>query len=198
MKYATLFLYLLSLVSCVLPNETIKSRTENCQKNSTKVSFQLEYGTEGFSHNVDMSCIIGSYLPDIQFKDLDGKMIKTEDFKGEISILHFWFIKCKPCIEEIPDWNILQKQYSQKGIKFIAFSRDSNDELKEFLISKPFDFTHIPGSESIIKSQFAILWGYPMTIVTDKKNKVIQAFGKLSEINIHEIADVLSSNDRFK
>ncbi|MBK9257947.1 MAG: TlpA family protein disulfide reductase [Saprospiraceae bacterium] len=129
---------------------------------------------------------------------MDGKMIKTKDFKGEISILHFWFIKCKPCIEEIPDWNRLQKQYSHKGINFIAFSRDSMVELKEFLMKKPFNFTLIPESESIIKSEFTILWGYPMTIVTDKDNKVIKAFGKLTEEDMQEISYILSFNDRVK
>jgi len=37
-----------------------------------------------------------------------------------------------------------------------------------------------------------------MTIVTDKSNKVIMAFGNLSDCNIHEIEDVLTINDPVK
>lgn len=37
-----------------------------------------------------------------------------------------------------------------------------------------------------------------MTIITDKSNLMIKAFGKLSDCNAHKIVDVLAIKDRVK
>ena len=44
--------------------------------------------------------------------------IRTKDLKGKINVINFWFMKCAPCIAEIPALNTLVKKYKGKDINF--------------------------------------------------------------------------------
>ncbi|MFC2104184.1 peroxiredoxin family protein [Bacteroidota bacterium] len=68
-------------------------------------------------------------LPNVQIKNLQNKIINTQDlFDGEsLVILSFWAVTCGPCIKEltaynenIPDWA------EETGVKVIAISIDNS------------------------------------------------------------------------
>jgi cytochrome c biogenesis protein CcmG, thiol:disulfide interchange protein DsbE len=76
-------------------------------------------------------------------KDLQGKLIKLSDYHGKIVVLNCWFIKCPPCIKEIPGLNKLKRKYAKKGVEFIAVTFESVNDVKQFLLKEPFNFTMI-------------------------------------------------------
>ncbi|MEE9164668.1 MAG: TlpA disulfide reductase family protein, partial [Nitrospinota bacterium] len=67
--------------------------------------------------------------PAFTLKNLDGKEINLEDYKGKAVLLNFWATWCEPCLEEMP---ALQKAYNtlkNKGFVVLAVSidRDSRE-----------------------------------------------------------------------
>src|SRR5258708_33353379 len=53
--------------------------------------------------------------PNWELKDLDGKTVRSSDFKGKVVVLDFWATWCGPCRAEIPNFVALQKKYAPEG-----------------------------------------------------------------------------------
>jgi thiol-disulfide isomerase/thioredoxin len=47
---------------------------------------------------------------DFTLKDLDGKNVKLESYKGKVVLLNFWATWCGPCKAEIPGFIELQEK----------------------------------------------------------------------------------------
>lgn len=63
-------------------------------------------------------------IPDISFKDEQGKLKKLSDYKGRYILLNIWATWCKPCREEMPTLDNLKKQLSGKKFDVLALSLD--------------------------------------------------------------------------
>jgi len=112
-------------------------------------------------------------LPDFQVTTLNGGTLTTQDLKGKIVVLNFWFIACKPCVMEIPELNELSKKYiDRKDIIFIAPALDKEEAVIPFLEQKTFSYQIVPGAAKLIKETFGIR-EYPTHIVANKAGKII-------------------------
>ncbi|WP_396165950.1 peroxiredoxin family protein [Flavobacterium sp.] len=112
----------------------------------------------------------GTVLKELNFKDSNGNNYTLDSLKGKVIVLNFWFIGCKPCVEEIPDLNRIQEKFKDKDVVFLAVTFDSKKKLEEFIKKKPFDFTLVPDSMKIIR-QFYVN-SYPTTMLIDKDRKI--------------------------
>lgn len=55
---------------------------------------------------------------------------KLED--SEIVVLNLWGTWCQPCVGEIPQLNAIVKDYSNMGVRFLAFSDEDPAKLGKF------------------------------------------------------------------
>jgi thiol-disulfide isomerase/thioredoxin len=65
-------------------------------------------------------------------------IIKFENLQKEINhitdttlVVHFWATWCKPCVEELPNYEKLSQEYAKKRIRFLMVSMDFPKELKD-------------------------------------------------------------------
>lgn len=112
----------------------------------------------------------GAVLKELNFKDSNGNNFTLDSLKGKVIVLNFWFIGCKPCVEEIPDLNRIQEKFKDKDVVFLAVTFDSKKKLDDFAKKKSFNFTIVPNSMNIIR-QFYVN-SYPTTIIIDKDRKI--------------------------
>lgn len=72
--------------------------------------------------------------PAWQLQDVDGKTVRSSDFKGKVVILDFWATWCGPCRIELPGFVELKKKYEKQGLTVIGVSVDqiSPGEVKKF------------------------------------------------------------------
>ncbi len=194
MKFTILLISFLTIhLSCIAQEEyTIKDQFHKCLEGTEKIIFTYEDGRKGYSHSVKSDCIIGSKLPDISMPDLQREKLNLQDLKGEISVLHFWFLQCKPCLEEIPELNKLRESFAHTDINFLAFSKDSAEAVLKFLDMKEFNFRLIPECEEFINSELKFFHGYPSTLVTDRNNKVLKMYGKLTDKDMQDLTNLLA------
>jgi thiol-disulfide isomerase/thioredoxin len=74
----------------------------------------------------------------IAFPDLEGKLHSLSEWKGKILIINFWASWCPPCVEEMPEFFILQNQLAAKGVQFLGIVIDDEpDVAREFLKTMP-------------------------------------------------------------
>jgi len=193
MKIIKLFIFcsVIGIVACNASKNTILAKYNNCIEHAVKIPFEIEGGGQGFTHNVKPACVIGGQLADFEMTDIEGNKINTRELKGQISVFHFWFIKCKPCLEEMPDLNKLREKYKDNNINFFAISLDSVTQLQLFFEKQEFNFRQFPNGQKIIEEQLGGSWGYPSTWVFDKENKVKRIFRKMSAEDLMELEGLL-------
>jgi len=115
----------------------------------------------------DDSTLLNKPAPKLELRDLNGKICSLENLKGKIVVLNFWFIACKPCVNEMPVLNEIKRNYDPAKVAFIALSLDSKEAINAFLKTHKFDFTILPKAESV--SGKYNLGAYPVSMVINAR-----------------------------
>lgn len=172
-----ILLFMLMNTSCQ-PEDTYEVRYQECFANVKTIEFDIEgsarkgRGYTGF----DTRCLLGARLPSFSAKDIDGNEIDTRNLLGKVTIINFWFIKCAPCVAEMPRLNAIVKKYGRQKVNYLSLSRDPEQDIKAFLRANTFRFTHVSNAKDIIEESFRLIWGYPSTIVVDPEGRIVEIF----------------------
>ena len=67
-----------------------------------------------------------SYVFDFNTKDLDGKPLSLDQFKGQVLLVDLWGTWCKPCREAIPGLIQLQHKHRRRGFDLIGLDYEQN------------------------------------------------------------------------
>jgi thiol-disulfide isomerase/thioredoxin len=69
-------------------------------------------------------------IPDLSFRDREGKPVRLGDFRGQSVLLNLWATWCIPCRKEMPALDRLQGQINGKGFAVVAVNIDTGDPAK--------------------------------------------------------------------
>lgn len=70
--------------------------------------------------------------------DNPSKAFNTLDYKGSFMVINFWSTTCSGCIAELPDFELVQKEYP--SVKFVAVDvGDDKSVANEFIVSHEWD-----------------------------------------------------------
>ena len=69
-------------------------------------------------------------VPDLSFRDRDGKPVRLADFRGQSVLLNLWATWCVPCRKEMPALDRLQGRMSGKDFAVVAVNIDTGDPAK--------------------------------------------------------------------
>ncbi|MGB9085419.1 MAG: TlpA disulfide reductase family protein, partial [Terriglobales bacterium] len=87
--------------------------------------------------------------PDLKVKDLDGRELTLQTYKGKVVLLNFWATWCGPCRAEISGLIRIQDAYKDR-LQIIGMDVDDNDaeRLRAFVkdkgINYPVAMTSVP------------------------------------------------------
>ena len=121
------------------------------------------------------SRIRGTPVPAFELHDLDRKIIRPQDFRGNVVLINFWGTTCAPCLTEIPWLVDFQKRYGAKGLAVLAISMygEGPDILRPFVAEHGMsDFKVVIGSQKIA-DLFGGVYGFPHTFVVDTEGKFV-------------------------
>ncbi len=87
-------------------------------------------------------------VPFASFKgpNLDGKVVSTDDFKGNVLMIDFWATWCVPCLKQAPELVELHKQYQEDGLAVLGVSLDkkgTRDRVREVVKEIGMNWPHI-------------------------------------------------------
>ena len=128
----------------------------------------------------------------ISSKLISAQEIKTYNFNELEPILHyqndttyvinFWAMWCKPCVEELPHFETIRKNYSDKKVKVILVSLDFGKNVEERLakfrakkkISSEIMILDDPDADSWI-DKVDEKWdgAIPLTLIYHKKKRIV-------------------------
>jgi thiol-disulfide isomerase/thioredoxin len=69
-------------------------------------------------------------VPDLSFRDHDGKPVRLANFRGRSVLLNLWATWCVPCRKEMPALDRLQGQMNGKDFAVVAINIDTGDPAK--------------------------------------------------------------------
>lgn len=112
-------------------------------------------------------------VPDLSLKDLKGKTVKIEDFKGKVVLLNFWATWCPPCLAEIPELIKWQKEYENQGLQIIGitYPPTNRSAVRNFVRKNKINYPILFGSNKT-KAIFDSGETMPFTVIIDRKGRV--------------------------
>lgn len=119
------------------------------------------------------TCVKGLTIPDFNVATLTGEAISSNQLRGRITLINFWFMNCPPCLLELPAFNRLVDEYQDKAVTFIGFSTDKKNQLTPgFFAQHPFHFNIVSDAKALAES-FGFI-GYPTTFIINREGEIAE------------------------
>ena len=135
-------------------------------------------------------------LENIEFQNINNKLMKLNDFKDKFLIINFWATWCAPCKKEMPSLDKLKTLSEFKNINIIPINigGESYKKSKEFFDKikiKNLDIFTGSGPEF---SQIFKLRGLPTTILIDQNGFEVGRIVGYIDFNDQSLLDWLPKN----
>ncbi|MBE0539289.1 MAG: TlpA family protein disulfide reductase [Ignavibacterium sp.] len=120
--------------------------------------------------------ITGRKAPNFKLSNLDGKYIELNKETGSGPVLlSFWATWCKPCLEEMAEYNKIYEQYKDQGFSLLAISTDTEKsvaKVKPYIKSKDYKFKVLLDTNSETARKY-YAQQMPYTVMIDKNGNIV-------------------------
>jgi thiol-disulfide isomerase/thioredoxin len=103
-------------------------------------------------------------------QDLKGNIHNIGDFKGNVILINFWATWCPPCRAEMPAFQKLYNDYSDKMI-FLFITDDPVEKVEKFMTE--FKYQIPIYFQRSVPTQIFNIHSYPTTFVINKKGGIV-------------------------
>jgi peroxiredoxin len=115
-------------------------------------------------------------IQNVKVEDLDGNKVLLKQYFGKAPVLiSFWATWCKPCQEELYEYQKLYNEYKSKGFQMLGISIDNKKtagKVKPYVKSKNYNFAVLIDNNSEAANEFNIQ-DVPNTFLLDKKGNIV-------------------------
>ena len=119
----------------------------------------------------------GSQVENFTLKDLSGKSVSLNQFKGKVVVLNFWASWCPPCRNEMPEFNEMSKEFKKSGdavllaVNMTDGRRETKSKVENFIKETGYTMTVLLDSDQELAEYFGIRY-IPSTFVINKYGKL--------------------------
>ena len=118
----------------------------------------------------------GMPSPEFEYPDINGKMVKLSDLRGNLVYIDIWATWCGPCQEELPHLQRLEKQLEPTKVAFVSISIDKDKAAWEKAV-KEGNMGGIQlwaGTDSAFTDAYRVE-GIPRFILIDAEGNILEA-----------------------
>jgi thiol-disulfide isomerase/thioredoxin len=123
--------------------------------------------------------------PSIDFKEIElidpsGKRVSLDAHKGKPLVINFWATWCGPCMQEIPDFDLVQSKY-EGSVKFLmVYDESSLANIQGFFKKYNYHLTFLQSQKGF--KQMGI-YSIPTTYFLDKNGDVVDSKSGSLDVN---------------
>ena len=117
---------------------------------------------------------VGEPAPDFSVELLDGSTFSLSESDGGIAVINFWSPDCKPCKEELPDFQEVWETYETRDVAFVGISLPSYEEDVRDMVAE-YDVTYPVALNTLAPIKYGIT-GVPETFVVDQDGTVAHVY----------------------
>lgn len=132
-------------------------------------------------------------LPSFEITDLAGKSYNPTTIKGKVTILSFWNLASKLCVQDISNLNPLAKKYQEKNnVLWLGLMIGEANDLSKMLKLDHWYYNF--AAEQELTSKFFGILTYPTHLIINEKGDIIKAIVRNSnsgEIIDHTLAKIV-------
>ena len=112
----------------------------------------------------------GQKSPSLALKDLQGRTLRLNDYKGKVVLINFWATWCPPCRAEMPDLIKMQREYRGRGLQVIGvtYPPQTAGEVRRFIRKLRVNYPVALGSKET-KALFGQGETLPVTVIIDRE-----------------------------
>jgi peroxiredoxin len=148
-----------------------------------------------YAKKTEETFAMGEQAPNFVLKDLQGKEVSLEDYKGKGVLINFWASWCEPCKAEMPALNNIHKKYKDKGVEVIGINAgDTELVAKTFTKEMGLEFPVVLDPKGDVQKAYKVI-PLPTSFLIDKDGKVVKMItGERTEEQFEEyIKEILPS-----
>lgn len=125
--------------------------------------------------------------PPLVLKDIQGRMLRLDNYKGKVVLVNFWATWCPPCRAEIPELIKWQREYKERGMQIIGITYPPQKlpEVRRFVRKLKVNYPIALGTKAT-KLLFDSSGTLPVTVIIDKEG------------NIREVVEGVLFTDEFE
>ena len=118
----------------------------------------------------------GENAPNFTLKNLDGKEINLNQFRGKHVLINFWATWCGPCKIEMPSLEALYERFKDRNFVLLAISNDmfGANIVKPFVKAHNINFPVLLDQRLKVSNTFGVV-SLPTTFMIDPQGKIIGA-----------------------
>ena len=114
---------------------------------------------------------VGTPAPDFSLLDLEGQVVKLSQLKGKVVLLNFWAIWCPACRTEMPNIELLHREFKDKGLVVLGIDHEEAQKQNAFLKEFGFSFTSLVEPRKQASNLYGV-GGIPTTVVIDQQGTI--------------------------
>ena len=125
---------------------------------------------------------------DFTLKDVEGKDVSLQSFKGKVIVLDFWATWCGPCKVEIPHFIEFQQKYGSKGLQIVGISVDDTaDKLVPYVKEMGMNYPVLQGlGHDAVQDAYGPILGIPVSVMISRDGKVCATHTGLTGKDVFE------------
>lgn len=134
---------------------------------------------------------VSAPLPNVSFRDGNGKVVDLISLKGKVVFINFWATWCPPCIAEMPSINALYSKFKDnENVAFLMVDVDGNYQKSDNFMKKNHFTLQVLSPASEIPPVF-MQGAVPTTVILNKEGKMVYQQEGAADYNSTEMVDFI-------
>ncbi len=113
--------------------------------------------------------------PSFSVKTLEGKALRSSEFRNKPVILDFWATWCGPCRASMPHLSAMQSRYEKRGLTVVGMSVDDGgpQNVRKFASQLGVKFTLAMANDEILDA-YGPIRSIPTTFFINRKGDIVR------------------------